>query len=194
MTTHLTHLTTAQLDRATGVLLGTAAGDALGVPYEFDSLPLPLDGEPAQMLGGGLGNFAPGEWSDDTSMAMAIAEVAATGADLTTDDALDAIADNFLRWYDGNPPDVGNQTRAVLSATRRRLNCGEHGTGRIMRDESDRYAASHPRSAGNGALNADRAGCVGAPRRSRAVGRCGASGRIAHSRRPPGRRLVCAVV
>ena len=29
-------LTTAQLDRACGVLLGTAAGDALGAPYESD--------------------------------------------------------------------------------------------------------------------------------------------------------------
>lgn len=28
-------LTTAQLDRAVGVLLGTAAGDALGAAYEF---------------------------------------------------------------------------------------------------------------------------------------------------------------
>ncbi|MEE4025077.1 ADP-ribosylglycohydrolase family protein [Gordonia sp. PKS22-38] len=145
------HLTPTQLDRATGVLLGTAVGDALGVPYEFETRVLP-DDEPPQMLGGGLGDFAPGEWSDDTSMAMAIALVAATGADLTTDDALDAIAENFLRWFDGNPPDVGNQTRAVLGATRHRLDAGERGAGRVMREESDHYATAHPRSAGNGAL------------------------------------------
>ncbi|RPA06269.1 hydrolase [Gordonia sp. OPL2] len=144
-------MSTAQLDRAAGVLLTTAVGDALGVPYEFESRRLPAD-EPPQMLGGGLGNFEPGEWSDDTSMAMAIALVAATGADLTADDALDAIADNFLRWFDGNPPDVGNQTRAVLGATRRRLDSGESGAGRVMREESDRFAHAHPRSAGNGAL------------------------------------------
>ncbi|MFW0793370.1 ADP-ribosylglycohydrolase family protein [Gordonia sp. CPCC 205515] len=144
-------LTPAQVDRAAGVLLATAAGDALGVPYEFGSAHLPAAESP-QMLGGGLGNFAPGEWSDDTSMAMAIAEVAATGADLTTDDALDTIAGNFLRWFDGNPPDVGNQTRAVLGATRRRLRAGEEGVGRIMREESYVFAADHPRSAGNGAL------------------------------------------
>ncbi|MGC5258231.1 ADP-ribosylglycohydrolase family protein [Gordonia sp. DT218] len=147
----MTHLITAQLDRTAGVLLGTAVGDALGVPYEFETRIL-RDGDRPEMLGGGLGNFAPGEWSDDTSMAMAIALVAATGADLTTDDALDAIAENFLRWYDGNPPDVGNQTRAVLSATRRRLNGGADGPGQIMREESEKYAAAHPRSGGNGAL------------------------------------------
>lgn len=144
-------LTPAQLDRATGVLLGTAVGDALGVPYEFGCAELPADEQP-RMLGGGLGNFAPGEWSDDTSMAMAIAGVAATGADLTTDDALDAIARNFLRWFDGGPPDVGNQTRAVLGATHRRLAAGEEEVGRIMREESEGFAADHPRSAGNGAL------------------------------------------
>lgn len=40
------HLTTAQLDRAAGVLLGTAAGDALGVPYEFESRVLRGDEAP----------------------------------------------------------------------------------------------------------------------------------------------------
>lgn len=145
------HLTTAQLDRAAGVLLGTAAGDALGVPYEFESRVLRGDEAP-QMLGGGLGDFAPGEWSDDTSMAMAIADVAAEGADLTTDEALDAIADNFLRWFDGGPADIGIQTRAVLSATRRRLSDGGLGAGAIMREEANAYAEQRPHSAGNGAL------------------------------------------
>lgn len=144
-------LSSPHFDRAAGVLLGTAVGDALGVPYEFDRIVLRA-GEQAQMLGGGLGNFAPGEWSDDTSMAVAIAEVAATGADLTTDDALDAIATNFLRWLDDGPPDIGVQTSRVLCATRDRLRAGEHGVGRVMREESQTYADQHPRSAGNGAL------------------------------------------
>jgi ADP-ribosylglycohydrolase len=61
-------LTAAQADRAAGVLLGQACGDALGVPYEFGSPP--AAGEPAEMSGGGLGNFAPGEWSDDTRDAV----------------------------------------------------------------------------------------------------------------------------
>jgi ADP-ribosylglycohydrolase len=143
-------LTTAQNDRAAGVLLGQGCGDALGVPYEFEP-PLGKD-VPAVMKGGGLIRGKPGEWSDDTAMAMAIAEVAATGADLTTESALDEIAEGFLRWFRAGPPDVGNQTRAVLSALRRRLDAGETGTSRITAEESAAYVAENPRAAGNGAL------------------------------------------
>lgn len=132
-----------QADRAVGVLLGTAAGDALGVPYELGSRP--LDGEP-QMLGGGLGGLAPGQWSDDTEMACAIAVVSATGADLRTEAALDQVATQFCRWYADGPPDVGVQTRQILSqrptsaATMRALAAGLHartgrtaGNGSLMR-------------------------------------------------------------
>ena len=42
-------LTEAQLDRAGGVLLAQACGDALGVPYEFKP-PMPRD-ERAEMKG-----------------------------------------------------------------------------------------------------------------------------------------------
>ena len=84
-------LTTAQLDRACGVLLGTAAGDALGAAYEFGP-PRGPELEVA-MVGGGAFGWEPGEWTDDTSMAIAIAEVAATGADLREEEALDALAE-----------------------------------------------------------------------------------------------------
>lgn len=50
------------------------------------------------------------------------------------------------------PPDIGIQTRVVLSATRRRLNSGETGAPRVMTEDADRYARSHSHSAGNGAL------------------------------------------
>ncbi|AOD22493.1 ribosylglycohydrolase [Rhodococcus sp. p52] len=103
--------TAAQNDRAAGVLLATAAGDALGAGYEFT---YPTDTTPIDMIGGGLGPFAPGEWTDDTSMALAIAEVSATGVDIGEGAGLDAVAAQFLRWYATNPKDIGNQTRAVL--------------------------------------------------------------------------------
>ncbi len=99
------------LDRASGVLVGQAVGDALGVPYEFGSRV--LDAVPV-MHGGGLGGFAPGQWSDDTAMAVCIAELAATGVDLAARAALDAIALGFERWFSDGPPDVGVQTRSVL--------------------------------------------------------------------------------
>ncbi len=102
---------TALNDRVEGVLLGTAAGDALGAPYEFQP---PRGPElPVEMIGGGP--WEPGEWTDDTAMAIAIAEVAATGADLRDEAAQDAIV---KRWYDWSrgAKDVGIQTRSVLTA------------------------------------------------------------------------------
>lgn len=133
-----------QSDRAAGALLGSASGDALGVPYELGSRA--LHGEPA-MLGGGLGGLAPGQWSDDTQMACAIAEVGATGADLRSPASLEAIAQGFLRWYGDNPPDVGMQTRHVLSRT---------GAGPGAADRMRIVAAAlHDRTgrtAGNGSL------------------------------------------
>lgn len=60
-------------DRQEGVLLGTAAGDALGAPFEFGG---PLGPEiEVSMSGGGV--WGPGEWTDDTAMMVAIAEAAA---------------------------------------------------------------------------------------------------------------------
>lgn len=51
------NLDTAQLDRAHGVLLATAAGDALGAGYEFGP-PLPPE-TPVTMTGGGPFRWAP---------------------------------------------------------------------------------------------------------------------------------------
>lgn len=61
-----------QNDRTAGVLVALAAGDALGAGYEFGA-PLP-DGTEVTMKGGGPFGFAPAEWTDDTSMAIPIAE------------------------------------------------------------------------------------------------------------------------
>jgi ADP-ribosyl-[dinitrogen reductase] hydrolase len=105
-------LTSAQRDRARGVLLATAAGDALGAGYEFGP-PLPADA-PVTMLGGGAFGWAPGEWTDDTSMAIVIAEVAATGADLRGGDAQDRIVARWAHWS-RTAADVGVQTKEVLS-------------------------------------------------------------------------------
>lgn len=138
-------LDSEQTGRALGALVGQAAGDALGVPYEFGSRP--LVGEP-QLLGGGLGGIAPGQWSDDTEMTICIAEVAATGADLRTDAALEQIAQNFLRWYDDGPPDIGTQTRAVLCRTRRQAG----PAAAAMRGISADLHARSGRTAGNGSL------------------------------------------
>ena len=137
-------LSTAQLDRACGVLLGTAAGDALGAPYEFGP-PRGPQLEVAMVGGGGFG-WEPGEWTDDTSMAIVIAEVAATGADLREEEALDAIARRWHEWsQDAN--DVGVQTRSVLSRA------GRHGiSAQKAREESAALRKLTGRTAGNGSL------------------------------------------
>jgi ADP-ribosyl-[dinitrogen reductase] hydrolase len=137
-------LTTAQLDRACGVLLGTAAGDALGAPYEFGP-PLGPELEVA-MVGGGSFVWQPGEWTDDTSMAIAIAEVAATGADLRQEEALDALTRRWHEWSK-HAKDVGVQTRSVLSRA------GRHGiSAQTARTESAALHKLTGRTAGNGSL------------------------------------------
>ncbi|HEX6361086.1 ADP-ribosylglycohydrolase family protein [Actinophytocola sp.] len=137
-----------QLDRAVGALVGAAAGDALGVPYEAHSRPLPGPGEPAEMLGGGLGDYEPGQWSDDTEMACVIAQVAATGADLRDETALDEIAAGFLRWY-AEASDIGIQTRRVLSGL---VGSPKEGLAERMRTLAAELHARTGKTAGNGSL------------------------------------------
>ena len=57
------------VNRAIGAVCGGAAGDALGAGYEFTN---PHPDDEISMKGGGAFNWAPGEWTDDTAMAVAI--------------------------------------------------------------------------------------------------------------------------
>jgi ADP-ribosylglycohydrolase/predicted protein tyrosine phosphatase len=129
------------MDRVAGVLLGAACGDALGAGYEFGP---PLPPEVAVTMRGGNG-FAPGEWTDDTAMTVAIAHATAAGHDLRSRDGLDAVAEQFLVWFRSGPTDIGLQTRAVLR------NAGVGGAA-MARASAEFYAANPVRGAGNGAL------------------------------------------
>ena len=151
-------LSDSQLDRIEGVLLGQAVGDAMGAPYEPGDIP--FTGTP-ELLGGGFGDYAPGEWSDDTQMSLYIARVAATGADLTSREALDEIARGFCRWValDG-ASDVGVQTRRVLGAVVDSRD--EPGIAARMRAAAADLDAATRRTGGNGALM--RNGIVGLTR------------------------------
>ena len=135
-----------QRDRACGVLLATAAGDALGAGYEFGP-PLP-DEAPVTMRGGGGFNWEPGEWTDDTAMAIAIAEVAATGADLRSVDAQDRIVARWVGWS-RTAADVGNQTSQVLG---RVLDGGVSGAAAAALAASADLHERTGRTAGNGSL------------------------------------------
>ena len=58
-------------ERFRGALLGLATGDAVGTALEFQS---PGSFEPVtDMMGGGPFGLKPGQWTDDTSMALCLA-------------------------------------------------------------------------------------------------------------------------
>ena len=135
-------LSSAQADRAAGVLLGLACGDALGAGYEFR--PARINGEPVVMVGGGGFGWAPGQWTDDTSMAVAISEPASTGADLRSVAALDAITERFVGWAK-DAPDVGIQTGAVLRSI-----AGEPTSDAAMASAREHFARTG--RTGNGSL------------------------------------------
>ncbi|RDH76897.1 ADP-ribosylglycohydrolase family protein [Mycolicibacterium moriokaense] len=134
---------TSYNDRVGGVLLGTASGDALGAPYEFK----PPRGPELEVAMVGGGGWEPGEWTDDTAMAIAIAEVAATGVDLRDAGAQDAIVSRWWEWSHV-AKDIGVQTGSVLRTAAR--------SGRITAVDARAAATSYHRqtgrTSGNGAL------------------------------------------
>lgn len=114
--------------------MGLAAGDALGAGYEFG----PAVTGPVDMIGGGPFNWGPGEWTDDTQMAICIAENSSPGHI-----DLDAVGDRFIEWAN-ECNDIGNQTRAVLSRATAGID--------LHQASLDHFAATPDRSAGNGSL------------------------------------------
>ena len=144
----MTTLSPAQRDRAAGVLVATAAGDALGAGYEFGP-PLPTS-TPVGMVGVGGFGWAPGEWTDDTSMAMVIARYAAAWSDLRGEEVQDQIAQGWVDWA-RVAPDVGIQTRAVLSRARDDAD-GRAATAAQLREEARAQHDRAGRSGGNGSL------------------------------------------
>ncbi|RKW69927.1 ADP-ribosylglycohydrolase family protein [Galactobacter caseinivorans] len=135
-------LSPAQLDRARGALLATAAGDALGAGYEFGP---PLDeGEAVFMKGGGAFDWESGEWTDDTSMLVPMARELAAGHRLEDEATLDAIVTAWIGWA-RTAPDVGAQTRGVLTDA-------HTPTARGARAAAIRLHERTGRSAGNGSL------------------------------------------
>jgi ADP-ribosyl-[dinitrogen reductase] hydrolase len=126
------------LNRYHGALLGLAAGDALGTTLEFT--PRDAVAPIADMVGGGPFGLEPGQWTDDTSMAMCLAEsLVARGFD-----PRDQMA-RYVRWWQegywsstGRCFDIGTTIAGALQRFQR--------TGDPMAGSTD------PRSAGNGSL------------------------------------------
>lgn len=126
-------------ERFRGCLLGLATGDAVGTTVEFQrrgSFSPVTD-----MVGGGPFNLKPGQWTDDTSMALCLATSLVTVGEF---DAVDQM-NRYCNWYEhgylsstGSCFDIGNTVNQALSQYKA---SGNPFSG-----------SANPRSAGNGCL------------------------------------------
>lgn len=145
-------LTTAQLDRAAGVLVATAVGDALGAGYEFG--PALPSSTPVTMKGGGPFGFAPAEWTDDTSMAIVISNAILDALDAglipASRGTFSAIVTGWQAWAKESK-DVGAQTSSVLRRASRTIDMGENPAHAAFHAAHEHHDATG-QSAGNGSL------------------------------------------
>jgi ADP-ribosyl-[dinitrogen reductase] hydrolase len=80
-------------DRYRGALLGLAVGDALGTTLEFKA---PGTFKPiTDLVGGGPFGLKPGQWTDDTSMALCLAESLIEKRGFDPKDQMD----RYCRWW-----------------------------------------------------------------------------------------------
>jgi ADP-ribosylglycohydrolase len=130
---------TLDTDRFQGCLLGLAAGGALGTTLEFKP---PGSFQPiADMVGGGPFRLEPGQWTDDTSMALCLAESLLESGGFNAADQMS----RYVRWWregqwssTGRCFDIGNTVRGALSRFER--------TGEPLAGSTDPFAA------GNGSI------------------------------------------
>jgi ADP-ribosyl-[dinitrogen reductase] hydrolase len=126
-------------DRYRGALLGLAVGDALGTTLEFKA---PGTFKPiTDMLGGGPFGLKPGQWTDDMSMALCLAESLIEKRGFDPKDQMD----RYCRWWregylssTGTCFDIGITVRTALAEY---LQTAEPFAG-----------STDPFSAGNGSL------------------------------------------
>jgi ADP-ribosyl-[dinitrogen reductase] hydrolase len=133
-------ISTTQRDRALGAIVASAAGDALGAPYEFNP-PIPAS-EPVELKAGG--GWELGEFTDDTAMAIVILQALDNGLDLASQEAQDFIVREWSEWSQ-SAPDVGIQTRKIL------WHLSEQ-TAAEARAKAEALHLSTGRTAGNGSL------------------------------------------
>jgi ADP-ribosyl-[dinitrogen reductase] hydrolase len=126
-------------DRALGSLVGLAVGDAIGTTVEFQ--PRGTFDPVTDMVGGGPFDLRPGQWTDDTSMALCLADSLIASGGLDERDLLE----RFCRWFrhgensvTGECFDIGNVTATALSHFEQ--------TGDVYAGPTDRMTA------GNGSL------------------------------------------
>jgi ADP-ribosyl-[dinitrogen reductase] hydrolase len=134
---HPNAVTQEQIDakgRFLGTLIGAAAGEALGAPWEFKSA-AEVGNLPREITGGGI--WAAGEPTDDIELTLALLRSLVVRRGL----ALDDVAENYLKWFATRPKDIGNLTRSALE----NLRAGDPPTqsGAIAWEDSGRKAAGN---------------------------------------------------
>ena len=126
-------------ERYRGALLGLAAGDAVGTTVEFS--PPGTFTPVTDMVGGGPFRLHPGEWTDDTSMALCLAESLLERRGFDPVDQMD----RYVRW----------RSHGHLSSNGRCFDIGNTVADALRRFEAtgDPWAGStDPHSAGNGSI------------------------------------------
>ena len=127
------------IERYRGCLLGLAVGDALGAPLEFRRLGsfTPID----DMVGGGSYDVMPGQWTDDTSMALCLADSLIEQQDFNPVNQLQ----KYVRWL----------REGYLSSIDRCFDIGNTTLEALIRFENTQElycGPTDPRSAGNGSI------------------------------------------
>jgi ADP-ribosylglycohydrolase len=127
------------IERYRGSLLGLAVGDAVGTTLEFKP---PGSFTPIEdMVGGGPFQLQPGQWTDDTSMALCLAE------SLIEQQGFNPVhqLQKYLQWY----------REGYLSSTGRCFDIGNttiDGLRQFEKTQEPYCGSTDPRSAGNGSI------------------------------------------
>ncbi len=127
------------IDRCRGALVGLAVCDALGTTVEFRP---PGSFQPmTDIVGGGPFHLKPGQWTDDTSMALCLAESLIAKGGFDPVDQLE----RYVRWYreghlssTGACFDIGGTTSQALH--------------QFERTPEPFCGSTNPRAAGNGSI------------------------------------------
>lgn len=126
-------------DRLRGALIGLAVGDAVGTTVEFmhpGTFPPVTD-----MTGGGPFNLPPGAWTDDTSMALCLADSLITCNGFDARDQME----RYVRWW----------KEGYLSSTDRCFDIGitvRGALGAFLQTGDPVAGPTKPDTAGNGSM------------------------------------------
>jgi ADP-ribosyl-[dinitrogen reductase] hydrolase len=132
-------LNTAKEDRCLGAWFGLAIGDALGAPIQF------MDRDTYQLVtgytSGGRYKLEPGYWTDDTSMALCLAESLIEHGNYVPQD----FGDRLVRWVDDGYNSSLPQCFDIGKTTLRAI-------GNIKRDGYENSGVGGEQACGNGSI------------------------------------------